>query len=216
MTIDVYTWPTPNGHKVHILLHEAEIEHSIIPINIQEGDQFKQDFLKISPNNKMPAIVDPDGPDGEPISVFESAACLMYLADNSGKFLPSDARKRYDVLQWLFFQMGSVGPMLGQCHHFNAYAPLREPEERLRYAQDRYINEGTRIYGVIDRQLDGKGWIAADEYTIADIATYPWVARYDWQNVDLADFPNVKRWFDELSARPAVDKGMNVLAPPAS
>jgi GST-like protein len=209
--IEVYTWPTPNGHKVHILLHEAEIEHSIIPINIQEGDQFKQDFLKISPNNKMPAIVDPDGPDGEPISVFESAACLMYLADKSGKFLPSDARKRYDVLQWLFFQMGSVGPMLGQCHHFNAYAPLREPEGRLKYAQDRYINEGTRIYSVIDRQLEDREWLAADEYTIADMAIMPWLRDPAKQGIDSSKFPNLLRWRDKMWARPQVIAALETL-----
>lgn len=211
MTIDVYTWPTPNGHKVHIILHEAEIAHNIIPINIQEGDQFKPYFLKISPNNKMPAIVDPDGPDGKPISVFESAACLIYLANKTGKFMPADERKKYDVLQWLMFQMGSVGPMLGQCHHFNAYAPLREPKERLEYAQNRYINEGTRIYGVIDRQLEGKDWIAADEYTIADMAIMPWLRDPVKQGIDGDKFPNLMRWRDKMWARPQVLAALETL-----
>ena len=209
--IDVYTWPTPNGHKVHIMLHEAEIAHNIIPINIQEGDQFEPDFLKISPNNKMPAIIDPDGPDGELISVFESAACLIYLGEKFGRFFPSDPRKKYDVLQWLMFQMGSVGPMLGQCHHFNAYAPEREPKERLEYAQNRYINEGTRIYGVIDRRLEGRDWIAADEYTIADMAIMPWLRDPVKQGVDGDKFPNLMRWRDKLWARPQVLAALETL-----
>ncbi len=209
--IDVYTWPTPNGHKVHIMLHEAEIEHNIIPINIQDGDQFKPNFLKISPNNKMPAIVDPSGPDDEPISIFESAACLIYLGEKSGKFFPNDPRKKYDVLQWLMFQMGSVGPMLGQCHHFNAYAPEREPKERLEYARDRYVNEGKRIYGVIDRQLEGREWIAADEYTIADMAIMPWLRDPVKQGIDSNKFPNLMRWRDKIWERPQVVTALETL-----
>ncbi|MEC7489083.1 MAG: glutathione binding-like protein [Pseudomonadota bacterium] len=210
--IDVYTWPTPNGHKVHILLQEAEIEHNIIPINIQEGDQFRPDFLKISPNNKMPAIVDPDGPNGKPISVFESAACLIYLANKSGKFLPQDKHSYYDVMQWLFFQMGSVGPMLGQCHHFNAYAPLREPMERLQYGVDRYVSEGNRIYGVINTRLEGREWIAADEYTIADMAIMPWLRDPAKQGIDIAKYPNLMRWRDKIWKRPQVMTALETLA----
>ena len=210
--IDVYTWPTPNGHKVHIMLQETGIEHAIHPINIQEGDQFKPDFLKISPNNKMPAIVDPDGPDGKPVSVFESAAILIYLANKTGRFLPKEERKYYDVLQWLMFQMASVGPMLGQCHHFNAYAPLRVAPEKLEYAQERYINEGNRIYGVIDRQLADKEWIAAGEYTIADMAIMPWLRDPKKQGIDAAKYPNLIRWRDRIWSRPQVIEALETLS----
>jgi GST-like protein len=210
--LDVYTWPTPNGHKVHIMLHEAEIEHNIIPINIQEGDQFKPDFLKISPNNKMPAIVDHDGPDGKPISVFESAAILIYLGNKTGKFLPKDPHKYYDVLQWLMFQMGSVGPMLGQCHHFNAYAPTRVEIEKLQYGIDRYVNEGNRIYGVIDRRLADNDWIAAGEYTIADMAIMPWLRNPDKQGIDGSKYPNLLRWRDRIWKRPQVEAALETLS----
>ena len=203
MTIDVYTWPTPNGHKVHIMLHEAEIAHNIIPINIQEGDQFKPDFLKISPNNKMPAIVDSDGPDGKPISVFESAACLIYLANKTGKFMPTDERKRYDVLQWLMFQMGGVGPMFGQAHHF------RRAKTQVEYGIERYTKESRRLWGVLDGHLAGNEYMHVD-YSIADMAIYPWTARYEWQGVALEEFPNVKRWFETIGARPAVAKAMGI------
>ena len=209
--IDVYTWPTPNGHKVHILLHEAEIEHRIIPINIQQGDQFKPDFLRISPNNKMPAIVDQDGPGGEPISVFESAAILIYLANKTGRFLPKDERKHYDVLQWLMFQMGSVGPMLGQAHHFHAYAPERVEREKLQYGIDRYVNEGNRIYGVIDRRLADEDWIAAGEYTIADMAIMPWLRDPKKQGIDIAQYPNLERWRDRIWQRPQVVAALETL-----
>ncbi len=209
--IDVYTWPTPNGHKVHILLHEAEIEHKIIPINIQQGDQFKPDFLRISPNNKMPAIVDQDGPGGEPISVFESAAILIYLANKTGRFLPKDERKHYDVLQWLMFQMGSVGPMLGQAHHFHAYAPERVEREKLQYGIDRYVNEGNRIYGVIDRRLADEEWIAAGEYTIADMAIMPWLRDPKKQGIDIAQYPNLERWRDRIWQRPQVVAALETL-----
>ena len=209
--IDVYTWPTPNGHKVHILLHEAEIEHKIIPINIQQGDQFKPDFLRISPNNKMPAIVDQDGPGGEPISVFESAAILIYLANKTGRFLPKDERKHYDVMQWLMFQMGSVGPMLGQAHHFHAYAPERVEREKLQYGIDRYVNEGNRIYGVIDRRLADEEWIAAGEYTIADMAIMPWLRDPKKQGIDIAQYPNLERWRDRIWQRPQVIAALETL-----
>ena len=183
--IDVYTWPTPNGHKVHIMLHETELEHNIHPINIQSGDQFEPEFLKISPNNKMPAIVDQDGPDGKSISVFESAAILLYLAEKTHRFMPQEAHARVDVWQWLMFQMGTVGPMLGQAHHFNAYAPERIEREKIQYGIDRYVNESNRVYGVMDRRLQEAEWIAAGEYTIADMAIMPWLRNPDKQGVDI-------------------------------
>jgi GSH-dependent disulfide-bond oxidoreductase len=205
--IDLYTWPTPNGHKVHIMLEELEMPYNIIPINIGEGDQFKPDFLKISPNNKMPAMVDSDGPDGAPISIFESAAILLYLAEKSGRFMPQDMRSRYTAMQWLMFQMGGVGPMLGQAHHFRAYAP-----EKIQYAIDRYTNEAGRIYGVIDRRLGESAWLAGDDYTIVDMATFPWLRSYERQGQDLSDFPNLKKWYETIEARPAVQRGVEVLS----
>ncbi len=205
--IDLYTWPTPNGHKVHIMLEECGLDYEVHPIDIGAGDQFKPEFLKISPNNKMPAIVDQDGPGGAPMSLFESGAILIYLADKTGQFLPQDARQRYGVLQWLMFQMGAVGPMLGQAHHFRKYAP-----EQLPYAIDRYTNETSRIYGVIDRQVEKQGYLAGAEYTIADIATYPWLRSYEQQGQKLTDYPHLKRWFEEIDERPAVQRGCAVLA----
>ncbi len=205
--IDLYTWPTPNGHKVHIMLEELEMPYNIIPINIGEGDQFKPDFLKISPNNKMPAMVDSDGPDGAPISIFESAAILLYLAEKTGRFMPQDMRSRYTAMQWLMFQMGGVGPMLGQAHHFRAYAP-----EKIQYAIDRYTNEAGRIYGVIDRRLGESAWLAGDDYTIVDMATFPWLRSYERQGQDLNDFPNLKKWYETIEARPAVQRGVEVLS----
>ena len=210
--LDVYTWPTPNGHKVHIMLHETGLEHNIVPVNIQEGEQFAPDFLKISPNNKMPAIVDRDGPGGEPVSVFESAAILIYLADKTGRFLPRDERKYYDVLQWLMFQMGSVGPMLGQAHHFHAYAPERFERGRLQYGIDRYVNEANRIYGVIDRRLADREWIAADEYTIADMAIMPWLRDPAKQGVEISGYPDLQRWRDRIWERPAVVAALETLS----
>ena len=209
--LDVHTWPTPNGHKVHIMLHEAELEHNIIPVNIQAGEQFEPEFLKISPNNKMPALVDHDGPGGEPISVFESAAILIYLANKTGRFLPSNERKYYDVMQWLMFQMGSVGPMLGQAHHFHAYAPERIEREKLQYGIDRYVNEANRIYGVINRRLEGRDWIAADEYTIADMAIMPWLRDPAKQGVDASEYSNLLRWRDKIWERPQVIAALETL-----
>ena len=209
--ITQYTWPTPNGHKVSILIEELGLENEVVAIDINTGAQFTDDFLKISPNNRIPAIVDSDGPGGGSYSMFESGAILLYLADKFGKFNPTAERKRYETLVWLMWQMGGVGPMFGQVHHFE-----RAAKEDILYGKKRYGDEARRLYGVMDGRLGESAYLGCDEYTIADIATYPWVARYDWQNVDLADFPNVKRWFDELSARPAVDKGMSVLAPPQS
>ena len=209
--IDVYSWPTPNGHKVHIMLEECGLrldrDWRAIPVNIGTGDQFQPAFLKISPNNKIPALVDPSGPDGKPISVFESGAILIYLAAKFGKFMPQTDRQKYDVLQWLMFQMGGVGPMLGQNHHFRLYAP-----EKLEYAINRYTNEAKRIYGVIDKQLATHKFIAGNQYTIADMAIFPWLRNWANQGVVLTDYPHLKAWFDTLAERPAVQRGVSVLA----
>ena len=209
--IDVYSWPTPNGHKVHIMLEECGLrldrDWRAIPVNIGTGDQFQPGFLRISPNNKIPALVDPSGPDGKPISVFESGAILIYLAAKFGKFMPQTDRQKYDVLQWLMFQMGGVGPMLGQNHHFRLYAP-----EKLEYAINRYTNEAKRIYGVIDKQLATHKFIAGNQYTIADMAIFPWLRNWANQGVVLTDYPHLKAWFDTLAERPAVQRGVSVLA----
>lgn len=204
--IDLYTWPTPNGHKVHIMLEEVGLEYNVIPINITAGDQFDPAFLEISPNNKMPAMVDKDGPGGKPYALFESGAILMYLAEKTGKLMPSETRARYSVIQWLMFQMGSIGPMLGQAHHFRAYAP-----EPIPYAIDRYTNEANRLYNVLDVRLRAHEYLA-DEYSIADIAVFPWLRSHDRQGVNLDDYPQVKRWFDAIAERPAVKRGLEVLA----
>jgi GST-like protein len=204
--IDVYTWPTPNGHKVHIMLEECGLPYTVHAIDIGAGDQFGPAFLAISPNNKIPAIADSEGPDGRPMSLFESGAILLYLAGKTGKFLPADVRGRYLALQWLMFQMGSVGPMFGQAHHFRAYA-----KERLDYAVNRYTSEAKRLYGVMDRRL-GEVPYFAGEYSIADIAVFPWTRSHERQGVDLGDYPNVKRWFDAIDSRPAVQRGLQVLA----
>ena len=205
--IDVYTWPTPNGHKVHIMLEECGLPYRAIPVNIGAGDQFAPEFLAISPNNKIPAITDPDGPDGKPISLFESGAILVYLAGKTGRFLPQDVRGRYEVLQWLMFQMGGVGPMLGQNHHFRQYAP-----EKLPYAIERYTNEARRLYGVIDRRLAASPWLGGAEYSIADIATWPWLRNWKNQGMDLSDHPHLERWFHAIEGRPAAQRGVQVLA----
>jgi len=204
--IDLYTWPTPNGHKVHIMLEECALPYKVHAIDIGAGDQFKPDFLKISPNNKMPAIVDSDGPAGKPISIFESGAILLYLAGKTGEFLPRDVRDKYVALQWLMFQMGGVGPMLGQAHHFRIYAP-----EKVEYAINRYTNEAKRLYGVMERRLGEEKYFAR-EYSIADIAIFPWTRSYENQGINLAEYPNVKRWFDSIDTRPAVRRGVQVLA----
>ena len=204
--IDLYGWPTPNLHKVTILLEETATPYTVIPVDIQAGEQFKPDFLKISPNNKMPAIVDRDGPDGKPFAIFESGAILMYIAEKTGKFMPKDTRRRYDVIQWLMFQMGGVGPMLGQAHHFRQYAP-----EKLPYAIDRYTKEASRLYNVIDRRLAEVPYLAGD-YSIADMAVYPWIRPYERQGQKLEDYPNLKRWFEAIDARPAVKRGLAVLS----
>jgi GST-like protein len=201
--IDLYTWTTPNGRKVSIMLEEIGLPYRVHSINIGKDEQFAPDYLKINPNGKIPSIVDPEGPDGKPIAMMESGAILIYLARKTGKLLPA-GRKEYDALQWLMFQMGGVGPMFGQTHHF-----LRAAKEQVPYAIERYSKETKRLYGVLNERLKGSDYLAG-EYSIADIATYPWVARYEWHKTDLADFPFVKRWFDAISARPAVQKGMKV------
>jgi GST-like protein len=209
--IDVYSWPTPNGHKVHIMLEECGLrlgrDWQVHPINIGQGDQFAQDFLKISPNNKIPALMDPHGPGGQPISLFESGAILLYLAAKTGKFLPKSDRAKWKVLEWLMFQMGGVGPMLGQAHHFRLYAP-----EKIEYAVNRYTNEAKRLYGVMDRQLAHHEYIAGKQYSVADIAIFPWLRSWQNQGIDWADHPRLKVWFDTIAARPAVQRGVAVLA----
>ena len=206
--IDVYSWPTPNGHKVHIMLEECGLPYRVHAVNIGAGDQFQPDFLAISPNNKIPAIVDTDGPDGAPISLFESGAILLYLAGKTGRLLPADVRGRYRALEWLMFQMGGVGPMLGQAHHFRIYAP-----EKIDYAVNRYTNEARRLYGVMDRQIARTGaYMAGDEYSVADIAIFPWLRSWENQGIDWADYPALKVWFDRIAARPAVQRGVQVLA----
>ncbi|MFP4122842.1 MAG: glutathione S-transferase N-terminal domain-containing protein [Coleofasciculus sp.] len=204
--IDLYYWPTPNGGKVSIMLEETETPYNLIPVDITAGDQFKPDFLAISPNNKMPAIIDPQGIEGQPLSLFESGAILLYLADKTGQFIPKQPRDRYSVIQWLMFQMGGVGPMLGQTHHFRQYAP-----EKIPYAIDRYTNEATRLYRVLDKQLSQVEYVAGD-YSIADIAIFPWIVPHEKQGQNLADYPNLQRWFDAINQRPAVQRGLALLS----
>ncbi len=205
--IDLYTWPTPNGHKVHIMLEEVGLPYNVIPINIGQGDQFQPDFLKISPNNKMPAMVDPEGPGGKPFALAESGAMLIYLAEKTGRFLPTDPTARYTALQWLMTQMGHVGPMLGQVHHFRNYAV-----EKIPYAIDRYVNEATRLYNVLDRRLGETAWLGGDDYTIADMATFPWIRGWANQGQELEAHSHLARWFAAMEARPAVERGCAVLA----
>ncbi len=209
--IKVYSWPTPNGHKVHVMLEECGLrlgrDWEAIPINIGTGDQFKPEFLAISPNNKIPAMVDPNGPDGKPMALFESGAILLYLAAKTGKFLPKTDRLKFQVLQWLMFQMGGVGPMLGQTHHFRIYAP-----EKIDYAINRYSNEAKRLYAVMDKQLAKSRFIACNQYSIADIAIYPWLRSWQNQGIDWADYPHLQAWFDLVGKRPAVQRGVKVLA----
>lgn len=202
--IDLYTWGTPNGRKVSIMLEETGLPYAVKPIDITKGDQFTPDFVAINPNSKIPAIVDHEGPGGQPFSLFESGAILIYLAEKSGRFLPTEPAARYGVLQWLMFQMGGFGPMLGQAHHFRRFAP-----EQIPYAVDRYSKEARRLYGVLDRQLATTDYVAGD-YSIADMALWPWTVRADWQGIDLTEFPHVQRWSDAVSARPAVRRGMAV------
>ncbi|HHP7245437.1 MAG TPA: glutathione S-transferase N-terminal domain-containing protein [Elainellaceae cyanobacterium] len=204
-SVELYYWPTPNGWKISIMLEETGLPYNVHPINIMAGDQFKPEFLKISPNNKMPAIVDHETPDGKPISIFESGAILMYLGEKTGELFPENARDRYTVIQWLMFQMGGIGPMLGQAHHFRQYAP-----EQIPYAVNRYTNEASRLYGVLNQRLGEAEYVAGD-YSIADIAIFPWIVPYEQQGQSMADYPNLKRWFDAINSRPAVKKGLALL-----
>lgn len=201
--IQLYTWTTPNGKKVSVMLEEVELPYEVHPINIAKGDQLKPEYLAINPNNKIPAIIDTDGPGGKPLKLFESGAILMYLAEKTGKFLPQEMTKRYEVIQWLMFQMGGVGPMFGQANYFYRL------EEKVPFAIDRYYKEAIRLYKVLEQTLGQRSYLAGD-YSIADIATYPWVGRHDGHNVKLEEFPNVKRWFETISQRPAVKRGMAV------
>ena len=201
--IELYTWATPNGKKVSIMLEEVGLSYEVRPVNLSKGEQMKPEYLAINPNNKIPTIVDSDGPAGQSFKLFESGAILMYLAEKTGKFLPQDTRKRYEVIQWLMFQMGGVGPMFGQANYFFRLT------EKVPYAIERFHKEALRLYKVLDQQLAQKSYLA-DEYSIADIATYPWVWRHDIHQVKLEEFPNVKRWYDSISARPAVQRGMQI------
>jgi GST-like protein len=204
--IDLYFWPTPNGYKVSILLEELGLPYRVVPVDIWKGDQFKPAFLAIAPNNKMPAVVDTDGPDGKPLSIFESGAILLHYAEQSGRFIPRDVRGRVAVLEWLMFQMASVGPMLGQAHHFRGYSP-----EPIPYAIERYTKEATRIYRVIDKRLTGRAFVAGD-YSIADMAIFPWIRSWEKQGQVLVEHVHLKRWFDTLAARPAVQRGLAVMS----
>ncbi len=199
--IDLYYWPTPNGHKITLFLEETAMPYTIFPVNIGKGEQFNADFLAIAPNNRMPAIIDRSPQDGgAPVSVFESGAILLYLAEKTGLFIPKDLRGKVTVTEWLFWQMGGLGPMAGQNHHFARYAP-----EKIPYAIDRYVKETNRLYGVLNRRLEGRDFIAGN-YSIADMAAYPWIVPHEAQGQDLADFPNLQRWFDAIRNRPATIK----------
>ena len=202
--IDLYTWKTSNGRKATIMLEECGLEYNIHPINIGKDEQFDPTFIAINPNSKIPAIIDQDGPGGEPFTVIESGAILMYLAEKTGKFMPTEMAARYEVIQWLMFQMGGIGPIFGQVHHF-----LRAAKEKVPYGIERYGTECRRLYGVLNTRLEGREYLAGD-VSIADFATLPWVSRFDWQQVDLSDYPNVKRWYDTLMARPALARGMEL------
>jgi len=203
--IDLYTWKTSNGKKATIMMEECELEYKIHPIDISTDIQFSEDFVKVNPNSKIPAIVDPDGPNGRPFTVIESGAILMYLAEKTGLFLPSEMQRKYEVIQWVMFQMGGIGPIFGQVHHFK-----RAAKEKVPYAINRYFNECRRLYGVLDSRLADREYIANDEVSIADFCTVPWVFRHDWQEIDLDEFTNVKRWYDNMMQRPALTRGMNL------
>jgi GST-like protein len=203
--IDLYTWATPNGHKASIMLEELALDYRVHPIDIGNDEQFAPDYVAINPNAKIPTIVDEDGPGGGPFAVFESGAILIYLADKAGRLLSPEPRRRSQAIQWLMFQVGGVGPMLGQAQHFRRFAPHPVP-----YAIERYSTEAARLYGVLDRRLGEAEFLADDGYSIADIATYPWVVRHEWQGISLADLPNVRRWFETVGQRPAVQRGMQV------
>jgi GST-like protein len=205
--LDLYFWTTPNGYKVTILLEELGLQYNVVPVHIGKGEQFNPDFLKISPNNKIPALVDHKSHDGRPITLFESGAIMMYLAEISGRrFMPVDLRQRYQVIQWLMFQMGNLGPMLGQAHHFRRYA-----KEQIAYAIERYTSEATRLYRVLDKRL-GEAEFLAGDYSIADMAVYPWLRPHKWQGQDISAWPNLQRWYNAVRARPAVQRGLAVMS----
>ena len=203
--IELYSWQTSNGRKISIALEEMGLDYRVHPVNIRADDQFSDEFTRINPNQKIPAIIDPDGPGGKSITLFESGAILLYLAHKSGRFLASEPHAQYETLQWLMFQMGGVGPIFGQVHHFR-----RAAKEQVPYALKRYGDECARLYGVLDRHLADRDFVAAGEYSIADMAIFPWVARHEWQAIDLAALPNVKRWYDAINARPAVQRGLSI------
>ncbi|MBT5263247.1 MAG: glutathione S-transferase family protein [Rhodospirillaceae bacterium] len=205
--IELYTWKTSNGRKATVMLEECGLEYNLHPINIGQDDQFTPEFIAINPNSKIPAMIDPDGPDGKPYTLFESGAMLMYLAEKTGKFMPQDMAKRYQVIQWLMFQMGGIGPIFGQVHHFK-----RAAKEVVPYGINRYFNECVRLYGVLNTHLEGKDYLANNEVSIADFATVPWVFRHDWQEVDISKFPNVERWYESMMDRPALARGMELPA----
>ncbi len=205
--IDVWTWPTPNGHKVHIALEELGLPYTVVPVNIGGGEQFKPEFLALTPNHRIPAIVDHEGPGGKTLELFESGAILIYLAEKAGKLIPADPIARLTCLQWVMFQMGGVGPMFGQYNHFANYAA-----EKLPYAIERYTNEVKRLHRVLDKRLSDADYLAGDEYSIADIATFPWIRTPERRNIDLAEYPAVKRWHDAIAARPGVQRGVAVLS----
>ena len=203
--IDLYTWPTPNGHKAAVMLEETGLDYRVHPVDIANGEQFAADYVTINPNGKIPTIVDQDGPGGGPFAVFESGAILIYLAEKTGRLLSADPRRRSQAIQWLMFQVGGIGPMFGQAQHFRRFAPQPLP-----YAIQRYSTEAARLYGVLDKRLAASEFLAEGDYSIADIASYPWVARHEWQGVALADYPNVRRWIETVGQRPAVQRGMQV------
>lgn len=205
---DIYNWPTSNGRKVNIVVEELEVEYKIHPIAIGKDDQFTPEFTALNPNQKIPAVIDQEGPDGKPYVMFESGAILMYMAEKHGKLMPTDMAKRYEVIQWLMFQMGGIGPNFGQTHHFRRAAPEKVP-----YAIDRFTKEARRLWGVLDGRLADNEWLAAGEFSIADIAVFPWTMRYEWQGVSLDEFPNAKRWYEAVEARPGVQRGLVAQVP---
>jgi GST-like protein len=205
---DIYNWPTSNGRKINIAVEELEVEYKIHPIAIGKDEQFSTKFTLLNPNQKIPAVIDHDGPDGKPYTMFESGAILMYLAEKHGKLMPTDMAKRYEVIQWLMFQMGGVGPNFGQTHHFRRAAPEKVP-----YAIERFTNETRRLWGVMNKRLADKDWLAADEFSIADIAVFPWAMRFEWQGISLDEFPNMKRWYETVEARPGVKRGLAAQVP---